>query len=124
MLLTKADKILITFLCLFALLIAIPKLAFTSDNSGSLVFVNQGEQVLLKKDIKDEGIYKIRTNYGGCLVEIKNQKVRIKESDCPRKICQSMGWISHSHQLIYCAPNNVYVQINSTDMNEIDSILR
>lgn len=61
----------------------------------------------------------IKGNYGDCRVEIKDKKVRIAESDCPKKLCVEEGWISRG--VIVCLPNRVIVFVGSSD-SDIDAI--
>jgi len=45
------------------------------------------------------------------VVEIKDGKVRMKESDCPDQICVNTGWIEKEGQQIVCLPNRVVVRV-------------
>lgn len=48
---------------------------------------------------------------GLIIVEIKDKKVRVKQSDCPDKICVKRGWIEKPGQFIICMPNKLIVKI-------------
>lgn len=68
-------------------------------------------------------IYKIGENkefevdgkIGKVRIEIRDMKVRVKESSCPNKICVKTGWISRSGEIILCAPNSVLIQLLSSN---------
>ncbi|NPV53348.1 MAG: NusG domain II-containing protein [Firmicutes bacterium] len=63
--------------------------------------------------------FKIRTKRGGyALLEMRDGKIRIAESNCPEQVCVRTGWISRPGQSIICVPNRVMVYIN--DMDESD----
>jgi hypothetical protein len=47
----------------------------------------------------------------GASIEVKEGRIRITESDCPHKICEHTGWISHPAQTIVCVPNKLLVEI-------------
>ena len=47
----------------------------------------------------------------GATLAVKEGQIRITESDCPHKICEHRGWISHSAQTIVCVPNKLLVEI-------------
>ncbi|OXT09109.1 hypothetical protein CE561_02850 [Thermoanaerobacterium thermosaccharolyticum] len=57
------------------------------------------------------------------LVEIKNGKVRMKESDCPDQICVKTGWIEKEGQQIVCLPNRVVVRVAGGKKGEVDDIV-
>jgi hypothetical protein len=48
---------------------------------------------------------------GEMLIEIRQGKLRIAESNCPRKICCHEGSISEAGQVITCVPNKVFIDI-------------
>lgn len=43
--------------------------------------------------------------------EIRDGKVRMKDSACPNKLCVKMGWISQEGQVVCCIPNRVVLKI-------------
>jgi len=59
---------------------------------------------------------------GKMLIEIKEGRIRAKESDCPRKICVNTGWIKTPGQVIACVPNKVLVEIKSAGSPFLDAV--
>jgi hypothetical protein len=60
---------------------------------------------------------------GITVVEIINGKVRVKDSDCPGKLCVKQGWIDRG--AIVCLPNRVIVRLNNGhDSSRLDAITR
>jgi len=53
----------------------------------------------------------------GIVIEIKNEKVRIKESTCKNKYCVKQGWSNRFP--IICIPNEVSVVIKSKKKEEM-----
>lgn len=47
----------------------------------------------------------------GVTVEVRAGRVRVAESDCPRKVCVRTGWISRPGRAIVCAPNRLLVEV-------------
>lgn len=45
------------------------------------------------------------------LIEMENGKIRIKDADCPDKICVKTGWISEPGQSIICLPHKLIIKI-------------
>lgn len=88
-------------------------------SDSNFVVVQQNNKVVYNDDISKERELK----FGNVVVEIKNKKVRIKESSCPYKICVHTGWISNPYQQIICVPNKTVVKIvNKYIKNSVDSI--
>ena len=59
---------------------------------------------------------------GRMSMEIKQGRIRVKESDCPRKICVNTGWIKTPGQVIACVPNKVLVEIKSAGSPFLDAV--
>lgn len=53
-------------------------------------------------------------------VEIDGKKARVKDSDCPDKICVNTGWIALPGQSAVCLPNRFSIVIKSKKQNEVD----
>lgn len=51
---------------------------------------------------------------GHTVIQILEGRVRIQESDCPRRVCTRTGWISHPSQTIVCVPNRLLIEIAGT----------
>ncbi|MBP7058871.1 MAG: NusG domain II-containing protein [Lachnospiraceae bacterium] len=74
----------------------------------------------IKKDNKIYGEYKLDKDQhidikeNGNLVNvvvIKDHEVYMKEADCPDKLCEKMGKISHVGETIVCLPNKIIITI-------------
>jgi len=91
----------------------------TSSIQGNFVEIYQNNKLISKQPLAKEQ----ELNFKNFVVEIKNNKVRMKESNCPHKICVHTGWISRPYQQIVCVPNKVYIKISSEkNYNKIDSV--
>jgi len=86
----------------------------------SFVEIYQNNNLLCKEPISKNQELK----FHNFTVEIKDNKVRMKESHCPYKICVHTGWISKPYQQIVCVPNRVLIKITSEEkrFNKIDSV--
>ena len=51
---------------------------------------------------------------GAMVVEVKEGRIRVKESDCPRRICLHTGWIQHPGETIVCVPNKIVIEIEAS----------
>ncbi|MFO7650483.1 MAG: NusG domain II-containing protein [bacterium] len=45
------------------------------------------------------------------VVEIRDGRVRVAESDCPKGVCRHAGWVSSPGRSIICVPNNVVIEL-------------
>lgn len=55
-----------------------------------------------------------------CVLEIKDGKARITESNCPDKICVKTGYISKAGENIICLPHKVVVEMTGANRRGID----
>ncbi|HHY98042.1 MAG TPA: NusG domain II-containing protein [Firmicutes bacterium] len=126
--LKKGDIILISIFIILALC----GFALSSIKTAS----GRGNRVVIKVDGKEYArlslsypsqsktlLVKTRDSHGKDsynLVEIQNQRVRIKDADCPGKMCVKTGWISKPGQTIVCAPHKVVVMVESDFIQQRD----
>lgn len=59
---------------------------------------------------------------GKTIVEIKGRGARIRDSDCPHKVCVKMGRAEMGGQMVVCAPNRVVVMLKGR--GGVDAITR
>lgn len=91
-----------------------------SDGSYAAVYYN-GEQVG-SYSLFEDGFYPLE-EYGVTL-EIKDNSIRVCDSDCPDKVCVKTGFISSSKQAVVCLPNRISVRIiNENNDDNIDIVL-
>lgn len=57
------------------------------------------------------------------IIEIADNKIRVREADCPDQICVHMGWASTAPQQIVCLPNRLMIKIKTAE-TDIDDISR
>jgi hypothetical protein len=107
--LTKADLILITFFILCTL--ASFSLWIKREVGQKVIIAVDGKPVKTFPLNDDTKQIQIVGQKGPFVIEIKNRKVRMKDSTCPSKLCVKMGWISHEGQMIICIPNRVTLKV-------------
>ncbi len=66
--------------------------------------------------------FKVKSNSGYLIVEIKDKKVRVVKSTCPNKICIKTGWISKKGETIVCVPNHIIIKIVGNTKEKRDNI--
>ncbi|MEA2065915.1 MAG: NusG domain II-containing protein [Thermotogota bacterium] len=108
----KYDWLLIVFV---GFLILITLLPFSNgSNYNAFVYINN--EMTYKIDLTKDGTYLVKEHV---VVEVKDKKIRMKESDCPQQLCVKMGWISTPGVPIVCIPNKVMIIIEA-DPNNLD----
>ncbi len=60
---------------------------------------------------------------GRMQVAIRERKIAIISSDCPRHVCMDMGPIDHSGEMIACVPNKTLIKIESRDPEALDAVV-
>mgnify|MGYP000523636441 CR=1 FL=1 len=57
------------------------------------------------------------------LIEIKEKKIRVKRSDCPRQVCVNVGWVRFTGGKIICVPYKTLIEIKSTGAPLVDAVV-
>jgi len=60
---------------------------------------------------------------GKMVVEIKDKKLRVKKSECPRQVCVNIGWIQHTGEAIICVPFKTLIEIKSAEAPVVDAVV-
>ena len=80
------------------------------------------QSVVLKEGYHQEIIVKNEAYYN--VIEIRDRRVRMQESDCPDQDCVYMGWLERPPRQIVCLPNLLSISIVSPAASDIDDIVR
>lgn len=85
-------------------------------------------QVIIKINGAIEGTYdlnddkEILINDGSNVLIINNGKADMIEADCPDKLCVEQRSISKNNESIICLPNQVVVEIKSSNESQLDGM--
>lgn len=125
---TKADKWLAVILITLAFLgIGLNGYYFSGDNGRekSVAVIVDG-QIVKTFPLRPgySGEFRIDGSHGHNVIEYKDGRVRMKDADCPDKICVLSGWISIPPQQIVCLPYRVVVKVIAGNTTDIDDIVR
>lgn len=82
-----------------------------------LIHTENGEK---HYDISKNEIVSVSSNGYKVKIEIKDNTVKILETDCPNQFCKDAGKISSNGQIIICAPALLYVKIVALEVGEDD----
>ena len=108
---TSADVILIIFLLIISVFIL---LLIKDDLSAKQVEISYHNEFIVSAPLSKDRIIDIDE---GIVVEIKNGKVRIKESTCKNKYCVKQGWSNRFP--IICVPNKLSVVLKNKQKEEM-----
>ena len=113
--LTKTDIVLITILLLTVIFSYLKIRNLSSQKKVEIYFHNR---LVKKTSLSQNQEIKISE---GIIAEIKDGKVRMKESTCKKQYCVKEGW-SDSFPII-CVPNEVSIIIKSKKTKEKEKII-
>ncbi len=115
----KSDIKLIIILLVFSIAIII----FININKekGSVAEVYFEDELVLTIDLNVDGEYTTKGLLGDVVLEVIDNKIRVKEENSPKNICSKEGFISDSSRVLICLPNKIIVKI--VGENEIDGVV-
>ena len=100
------------------------------SDSSKYVRITRNGEVLLQKSLSEfsePSEFLITTDNGRMVILISSDKVCVKESDCPDKICVHQGDLTEIGDGAVCLPNRVVVEIISgkeDNSGEVDVVSR
>lgn len=110
----KSDIKLILIILIFSFLL----LVFANKDNSSYAFVYFDNKEILKIDLSINKEYVVQGFNGDVLIEVKDNKLRVKEEDSPLHICSKQGFVNRGQ--IVCLPNKVVITFGN---DEIDTIV-
>ncbi len=127
--LTTWDRGLIAVTLVMAALsfLFLPKVMGARAGTGEkLVIVQSGSGTIQKYPLRDDKNFEVKNGDGFCRVQIRGDRVRVKNSNCPKHICRSLGWIDEVGQSIVCLPHQTIISISSIESQSIrvDAVVR
>ena len=111
---------------IFLLVAAIVAAALPRTTSGShpqAQVVISGEKVLTL-DLSRAGVHDVLGPIGVTRIEVRDGKVRVLSSPCPRQVCRHGGWIGDPGTLLVCLPNQVVIRVPGEPAGAQDAITR
>ncbi|PWJ52373.1 hypothetical protein SAMN05216529_101548 [Faecalicatena contorta] len=116
----KKNDLILAGIILILALAAVLFITLTKKEGGEVVVTVDGKvykTLPLDKDTtlsieEESGHYNV--------LEIKDGEVRMREANCPDKICVKHRAIHYNRESIVCLPNKVTVEIRGGKENDID----
>lgn len=60
---------------------------------------------------------------GKMVLEIKDRRMRVRRSDCPRQLCVQQGWVKYDGESIICVPYKTLIEIKSKQKPVVDAVV-
>ena len=70
----------------------------------------------------EDGRYPVKGPLGTAFLVVKNGGAHLENAPCPLKICEAMGTIDSSGEVIVCLPNRIVVKVSGPE--EVDAVSR
>jgi hypothetical protein len=105
---------------LAAVTILSPKL-IPAGVAGDTLVIRTSDSVY-EINLEDERSHVIDGHMGKAILVIRDGKASLSNAPCPLKICEAMGPISRSGDVILCLPNRIYIRVAGSE--EVDAVSR
>jgi len=121
---TKSERLLIALIVLFSIAAILWNWSGDSKSSkhAGRVAIHQGGKLLEKVGLEEDTIIVLPN--GEMKIEVKESRIRVTWSDCPKQLCVNTGWIKTAGEVIVCVPNKVLIEIEATDFPALDAVVR
>lgn len=113
---TIVDAILIFFIIL-AIIISALIVYRNGEKTEYAVIEHEDRSETVSLD--EDRIYNLEN---GMVIEVKDGRIRVKDSDCPQKICIKHGWLRYANDVIVCLPNKTIIYLQKE--SDLDYITR
>jgi hypothetical protein len=109
--------------CAGILFVNYRKNSVKTDIAKAKVLMSVDGKVEQEIDLSKDGDYAIVNDNGDFnTINITQGVVRMKEANCPDKLCIHQGKISKNGETIVCLPHGLIVEIKSDDNPELDIV--
>lgn len=88
------------------------------------VIIRRDDKILYTIDLKTTEDKTFDIEYKGSrnTVEIRDGRIRVRDADCPDKVCVKTGWLSSSAIPIMCLPNHLVIEFKENA--EVDAVAK
>lgn len=105
------DIILIAILLLLSFL----PITFIRHNHAKKARISVDNKIYRVVDLDKNDSFRIETNYGENIVEVKDGAIFVKKANCHDKICVKTGNIKKTGEVIACLPHKILIEIVDED---------
>lgn len=91
----------------------------SSEPESALIYI--GDKLAQEVNLRQNTLISLAMN--NIQIEVKEGKVRVAKSNCPKQICVNTAWIKTPGQTIVCVPYKIVIQIKATDPTLLDAVV-
>ncbi len=117
----KSDiKLIVSSLLIILIILGIRFIFRNKNNKVAIVYYEN--KIVSKIDLSINNEYTVDGYNGKVYMEVKDNKIRVKEEVSPKHICSYQGFISETYETIVCLPNKIIIKIEANE--ELDTVVR
>lgn len=120
-----ADVLVMLSVLLIASLLLFGSFRSSGNDSSDLRLVIRTQSEVLSYPLSSDRTIPVASGGYTLTVEIRDGRARVRETDCPDKICQRTGWISRKGETVICAPAAVRLTVTDPKggADDADSVI-
>lgn len=120
---TLFDVVLVALILLFSIGVIVHTKLGLQGQSSKVAEASVYHEGNLLKDVKLDKDQEFHLLNGKMLIQIKEGRIRVRESDCPRQICVNTGWIQYPGESVVCVPYKVLIEVKSAGPPLVDAVV-
>jgi hypothetical protein len=97
-----------------------------SEKSIKTAFVYSDDKLIKKirlDKVSKTYSFKVESESGYNIVEVRKDSIGIKSADCPDKLCVEIGFIRNGSKPLVCLPNKLVIKIETSDKDVEDAVV-
>lgn len=114
----KDIKLVIILFCIVIVIFFVIKF---NKKEGNMAEVYYEDKLILSIDLNKNGEYVVDGELGDVVLEVRDNKIRVKKENSPKNICSKEGYISDSSRTLICLPNKIVVKV--VGESEMDGVV-
>lgn len=120
-----ADVLVMLSVLLIAALLLFGSFRSSGNDSSDFLLVIRTQSDVLSYPLSSDRTVTVASGGYTLTVEIRDGRARVRETDCPDKICQRTGWISRKGETVICAPAAVRLTVTDPKggVGDADSVI-
>lgn len=120
-----ADVLVMLSVLLIASLLLFGSFRSSGNDSSDLLLVIRTQSEVLSYPLSSDRTIPVASGGYTLTVEIRDGRARVRETDCPDRVCLHTGWISRKGETVICAPAAVRLTVTDPKggVGDADSVI-
>lgn len=113
----KLNIVLVAAIAIVAIagFVAVKLMGLGSATQSATAVITDADKKTYEMPLNKDATITVTTDLGTNVIEVKDDRVRAEEADCPNQDCVHQGWIGKPGQQIVCLPHKLTVDIVDED---------